>query len=191
MLPLMAIENGDDRSFVEELFRQYGKKIYLLAYNILNNVGMAEDCLQNVMKKVIDNVGLFRDCDKNKMKCLIVKCTRNAAIDLYRSERRRRSFETELGAFEEDSDGEFADSAGTSEDIIINEENKRRLMELINLLEPAYRDVLLMKYKMEMKNTDIAAVLGVSEDVVNTRIYRAKKILLEKRRDELYDIKQP
>lgn len=187
----MAIENGDDRSFVEELFRQYGKKIYLLAYNILNDVCMAEDCLQNVMKKVIDNVGLFRDCDKNKMKCLIVKCTRNAAIDLYRSERRRRSFETELGAFEEDSDGEFADSAGTSEDIIINEENKRRLMELINLLEPAYRDVLLMKYKMEMKNTDIAAVLGVSEDVVNTRIYRAKKILLEKMGDELYDIKQP
>ena len=191
MLPLMAIENGDDRSFVEELFRQYGKKIYLLAYNILNDVGMAEDCLQNVMKKVIDHVGLFRDCDINKMKSLIVKCTRNAAIDLYRAERRRRSFETDLGAFEEDSDSEFADSAGTSEEIIINEENKRRLMELINLLEPAYRDVLLMKYQMEMKNTDIASVLGVSEDVVNTRIYRAKKILLEKRRDELYDIKQP
>ena len=47
-----------------------------------------------------------------------------------------------------------------------------------------------MKYKFRMKNSAIAAVLGVSESVVNMRLHRAKKMLLKTKEDELYDIQK-
>ena len=45
---IMAIENEDDRLFVETVFNRYAKKLYLVAYNILGNRADAEDCVQAV-----------------------------------------------------------------------------------------------------------------------------------------------
>lgn len=47
---IMAIENEDDRLFVETVFNRYAKKLYLVAYNILGNRADAEDCVQDVFR---------------------------------------------------------------------------------------------------------------------------------------------
>lgn len=63
---IMAIENEDDRLFVETVFNRYAKKLYLVAYNILGNRADAEDCVQDTFVKIIDKAGSLQKRAKGR-----------------------------------------------------------------------------------------------------------------------------
>ncbi len=91
----------------------------------------------------------------------------------------------------EECEKEFVDdSEKIFDNILINEENKKRLSELISELDTIYRDVLYLKYQICMSSSEISKLLGVSENVVNVRLYRAKKILLKTRSEELNELRK-
>lgn len=198
MLPIiLAINNENDRRFVEDIYIKYRKKIYCVAFNILKKEDMAEECVHDVINIVINNLERFKLSDKNHFINLLVKCTRNAAINIYNREKKRRSFEVSMyinlnshDFDEEETEIEIADDAENFDDILITEENKKRLSELISELDVIYQDVLYLRYQMWMSNSEMAKLLGVSENVVKVRLHRAKAILLKTRRDELNEIRK-
>lgn len=55
MAIIMAIEDDDDREFVEKIFDRYEKNMYFTAYDILRNRADAEDCVQDTFVKIIDS----------------------------------------------------------------------------------------------------------------------------------------
>jgi RNA polymerase sigma-70 factor (ECF subfamily) len=197
MLPIvLTIADENDRAFVEKIYRLYGKKIYLSALKILNNPEDAEDCLHDVIKTVIDRLELFRGAGDEQLIKLLVVCTRNTAIDLYRKNKKRLLMETEYPAFD---DGEARDPAAVenipdesafSDLILINEENRKRIAEMIEELDPIYRDILYLRYRYSMKNAEIAKILNISESTVKVRYLRAKRILLQKRGKELDEMRK-
>ena len=91
---------------------------------------------------------------------------------------------------EEDTEMEFTDDQGQYDDILINEENRKRLAELISELDMIYQDVLYLRYQMWMTNAEIAKLLSVSENTVKVRLYRARKILLKTRSEELNELRK-
>ena len=198
MLPIiLAINNENDRRFVEDIYIKYRKKIYCVAFNILKKEDMAGECVHDVINIVINNLERFKLSDKNHFINLLVKCTRNAAINIYNREKKRRSFEVSMyinlnshDFDEEETEIEIADDAENFDDILITEENKKRLSELISELDVIYQDVLYLRYQMWMSNSEIAKLLGVSENVVKVRLHRAKAILLKTRRDELNELRK-
>ncbi len=198
MLPIiLAINNENDRRFVEDIYIKYRKKIYCVAFNILKKEDMAEECVHDVINIVINNLERFKLSDKNHFINLLVKCTRNATINIYNREKKRRSFEVSMyinlnshDFDEEETEIEIADDAENFDDILITEENKKRLSELISELDVIYQDVLYLRYQMWMSNSEIAKLLGVSENVVKVRLHRAKAILLKTRRDELNELRK-
>ncbi len=194
---ILAINNENDRRFVEDIYIKYRKKIYCVAFNILKKEDMAEECVHDVINIVINNLDRFKLSDKNHFINLLVKCTRNAAINIYNREKKRRSFEVSMyinlnshDFDEEETEIEIADDAENFDDILITEENKKRLSELISELDVIYQDVLYLRYQMWMSNSEIAKLLGVSENVVKVRLHRAKAILLKTRRDELNELRK-
>ena len=126
---------------------------------------------------------------------LLVKCTRNAAINKYNREKRRRFVEVSMYVKssdfdEEDTEMEFTDDQGQYDDILINEENRKRLSELISELEVIYQDVLYLRYQMWMTYSEIAKLLSITESTVKVRLYRARKILLKTRSEELNELRK-
>ena len=198
MLPIiLAINNEDDRNFVEKIYVQYGKKIYKVAFKVLNNSEDAEDCLHDVVKIIIDHLDVFQSADGERFIKLLVTCTRNAALDIYRKNKikhineRKRKLYTNEEIDDNDVDIEnIPDEDMFSDLILINEENRKRISEMIEELDPLYRDVLYLRYQYSMKNQDIAKILKVSESVVKVRYHRAKKILLQKRGKELDEMRK-
>ncbi len=196
MLPIiLAINDEDDRNFVEDIYNQYGKKIYKVAFDILRNEADASDCFHDVIKIIIDNLERFRSANQAYLVNLLVKCTRNAAINKYNREKRRRFVEVSMyikssDFDEEDTEMEFTDDQGQYDDILINEENRKRLAELISELDMIYQDVLYLRYQMWMTNAEIAKLLSVSENTVKVRLYRARKILLKTRSEELNELRK-
>lgn len=199
MLPIiLSISDEDDRDFVENIYNQYGKKIYKIALNILKSEPDAEDCFHDVIKIIIDNLERFRSVSHDDHFInLLVKCTRNAAINKYNCEKRRCAIETSLyiksnryDFDEDDTEIEFADDSIEHVDILINEENRKRLSELISELDVIYRDVLYLRYQMWMTNAEIAKLLSIPENTVKVRLFRARKILLETRSEELNELRK-
>jgi RNA polymerase sigma-70 factor (ECF subfamily) len=188
---LFNIENEADRAFVENLYIKYGKKIYLVAFGVLGKREDAEDCLQDVMRIIIDNLGLFADIKEENLIRLIVKCTRNTAIDKYRAEKRKNGKEFSLDEPLENGEiPELPDGSDSIEEMLINKETRRRLKDIISEIAPIYRDILFFRYELSFKYSEIARLLGVSENVVKTRLYRAKQILLKTKKEELYELRR-
>lgn len=188
---LLNIENENDRAFVENLYIKYGKKIYLVAFGVLGKKEDAEDCLQDVMRIIIDNLALFSSVKDENLIRLIVKCTRNTAIDKYRAEKRKRVKELSLDEpCESGETPDFPDEGDSIEEILINKETRRLLNGIISEIAPIYRDILFFRYELSLKYSDIARLLGVSENVVKTRLYRAKQALIKTKKEELYELRR-
>ena len=197
MLPIiLTMSDTDDRAFVEKLYHRYRKKIYASALRILSCREDAEDCVHDVIKTVITHVDTFRAADAAGLSKLLALCTRNAALDIYRKNKKRQDHESKL-PFDTEHENELLGemNALTAQNpspdaVILSEENKRRLAQIISSLDDIYKDVLILKYRHHMKNRDIADILKISENAVGVRLYRAKKILLQERGTELNEIRK-
>jgi RNA polymerase sigma-70 factor (ECF subfamily) len=75
-----------DRSILSEVYGEFGKPIYSLAYRILGDHGRSEEVVQMTMLKAWRGAGRF-DPDK-EMAPWLYTIARRAAIDVYRRERR-------------------------------------------------------------------------------------------------------
>lgn len=198
MLPIiLAINNEDDRAYVEKIYNQYGKKIYKIAFKILNNTEDAEDCVHDVVKIIIDNLEMFQALEGEQLIKLLVTCSRNAALNIYRKNKIKHINEGKRQPYtgdetdEKDLDIESVSDDGMFVDlIVINEESRKRISEMIEELDSIYKDVLYLRYQYSMKNQDIAKMLKISESVVKVRYHRAKKILLQKRGKELDEMRK-
>lgn len=61
---IMAIEDENDRLFVETIFNKYAEKMYLVAVNIFHNHDDAEDCVQDTIVKIIDKLDRFKQAQQ-------------------------------------------------------------------------------------------------------------------------------
>lgn len=191
MLPIiMDIQNEDDRSFVESLYCHYEKKLYYIAKGILNNHFDAEDCVNDTIVLIIKHLERFKNADEDGVKRLLTVCCRNAAYRIYNANKKRRA--SSLDRSENDTDQgsvclDVIDENAFIDKIIINEENARLVRRLVNKLDDSYRDVIVMKYYLNMTYTEMADIVGISETLVRVRVVRAKKKLLILGSEQLYD----
>ena len=56
---ILAIEDEDDRSFMENLYRSYYRLMYHEIFTVTSDPWLAEDILQNVVISLIRNLGQF------------------------------------------------------------------------------------------------------------------------------------
>lgn len=68
----------------------------------------------------------------------------------------------------------------TLEDEVFIKENNKAIMNLLNELNEKEKEIFIMKYFMGMKAEDIGQKLNLTKSAVDSKIYRAKKILREK-----------
>lgn len=196
MLPIVLMMNRDsDRSFVEKLYHQYRKNIYASAFKILRHKEDTEDCVQDVIQTVIRHVDTFRNASRDELIKLLAVCTRNAAINIYRKNKRKQDRESHLPLDREYEaqllpiDRLLYHQQDPAE-IVVGKENKRELVQMIAEMDDVYKDVLLLRYQYKMSNRKIADILKISENAVGVRLHRAKKILLKEREAELNEIRK-
>ncbi len=65
------------------------------------------------------------------------------------------------------------------QDVLDARKDVKALEGALDQLEPAYRDVLVLKYVEGYEVREIAEKLGVSENVVYVRVHRGRKKLME------------
>lgn len=187
---IMSIENEEDRSFMETLYYDYSKKMYLVAMDVLNNHHDAQDCVHNTIARIIDSIERYKQAQEgNYLIKLIVIATRNNAINMYNEIKRRNKSVFSTTVYDDETEKweimDIPDETNDVQKLIINEETVRMLHELINKLDYIYRDIIVLM-QMGYSYEAIADVLGITVETARKRYSRAKAKLREMGGKDLY-----
>ncbi len=194
LLLIMSMKDDRQRSFVEEMYDKYEKKIYVYALSLLDNRQDAQDCVHNVVLRVMEHVVEFQHMEETDIKqYLMIYCRSEAEKIRYRTRKDRKhllSMSKSDDIEQDDGQYDIEDDAEDISRLIVNEENARLLRELIRKLKPIYRDVILLRYYYNKPSAQIAKELNISENLVNQRLRRAKMILKREGGQALYEAYQ-
>lgn len=72
-----------DSEKLERLFELYEKKMYATAFQILQDVGQAEDAVQDAFIRVMSHMNQIKSPESQETKHFMIKVIRSAAIDIY------------------------------------------------------------------------------------------------------------
>jgi RNA polymerase sigma-70 factor (ECF subfamily) len=170
---LSLIEAREDRTKFERLYTRYVKLMTFTAEEILQDRFLAEDAAHEAFIKIIRYLEKIEDISSFKTRAFVVTITRNAAIDIYkkRSREKQVSFD-ELGY-------EIAGGA-VPEDEVLRKLGAKELAGIILRLAEQDQDVLTLKFRYELKDKEIAAMLSVTNAAARKRLERAKTRLRSK-----------
>ena len=171
---LLNVSGEEDKIYLTELYRQNERKLFNLAYSVLQHREDAEDCVSDVFVIVIRYLKTLRDWPEQRQKAFLYTCCKNRAISIYRKKRKVLTNERQMP---DEDRNEKEDLPDVYTDVV-REVNGQMMCDAIfneiNRMKPIYRDLLMMKISFGMKNADIAKVMGISENLVSKRIERAR-----------------
>jgi len=157
----------------ERLYSLYRRTMYAVAVDVIKDSHEAEDILEESLLKVI---GILDDIDEDvirtlKCKNLMITITKNTAIDHWRKLKRTPSLVEDPGV---------KDTCRNVEELYIDTENFKELVQCFGELNDTYLDVLKLKIVHQLSSKQIADILNTSEENVNMRFMRAKQMLAKK-----------
>ena len=171
-----AFREGDDRAF-EEIVRRYQRQVANVVYLTMGGRGEVEDLTQEVFMRVYRSMD--RVAVETSLFSWIYRIATNVCIDELRRRKIRRVLSMDPTT---ESSGQhhdvFEEPARTS-DALLAREQKDQVLGALAKLTPAHRAALVLREYEDMSYREIAASLGISEQAVKSRIFRAREELKE------------
>ena len=158
----------------EELFREHCQLVYRTAYGITGNRQDAEDVLQSIFLKLLQRD--FSAEIKRNPSAYLHRAAVNLSLNVLRS--RKREKVTDGVEIHEVPQRSTDDSASAAADEI-----HERLLDAIGSLKPRAVEILLLHYKHNYSDAEIAKMLGKSRGTIAVTLYRTRarlKKLMEK-----------
>ncbi|WP_254660203.1 sigma-70 family RNA polymerase sigma factor [Lysinibacillus xylanilyticus] len=157
---------------LEYVIEQYSGFVNAIAYKILSGINKdsIDDCVNDVFLAIWQNAKQFKG-EPEDFKKWIGMLTKYKAIDLFRKLEKQQA--------REKGDEELLqkpDLKDTQQELL-KKEQRNDLLVAISHLENIDRDIFMMKYYLQLTNTEIAEALHLSKAAVENRLYRGKKKL--------------
>lgn len=177
-ISIEALRAGD-RSEFARLVELYSPHIYRLALKILNDPQDAEDVLQETFIKALKNLPSFEG--RSSISTWLYRIAVNEALMIIR---KRKPDSLSLDKEKDDDEGqtepvEIVDWCCLPERELVNSEARQFLDKAIQKLSPALRAVFILRDIEGLSVRETAEALGVREEVVKTRLLRARLKLRE------------
>lgn len=154
------------------IFEMFYEKVYQTAYYITKDPYLAQDVLQETFIKAFRNLNSVQNGEH--FEGWLRTIAKRTAIDTMRIHNRWNGIPTEDVLLER---ADTSLSISTVEKEVEQNEWMEMIQYQIKQLKPEYYEVLVMKYKEELKDQEIAEKLQISVGTVKSRLHRAKKLL--------------
>ena len=156
-------------STLEKIYKLYEQKMYWVAYDIVHSEEQAEDIVQEAFIKIFSNINKIEDVDSVITKRWVLRITKNEAINHYW--RNKRKWNLDNIVKKEQSTVQY-DNVDNKIQQMMQEEY---VQELFDRLSHTEKEILQYKIIYELSTTEIAEMLGITEDGVRKRYNRAKR----------------
>jgi len=172
-----AAQNGNTEAF-GKLIRQNQKRLFRFIYGLVKSFDMTEDVVQESFVKAYTKIDNFNTA--YAFYPWIATIARNLAYNMIQREQKKDSLEKlqEVGFDPQSSDLGALDK-------LLNDENSKRLYKAISALPVKYRTVFSLRHFEQMDYAEIASYLKIPPGTVDSRLYRARQMLLESVKDLL------
>ncbi|HEX8793525.1 MAG TPA: RNA polymerase sigma factor [Polyangiaceae bacterium] len=167
---------GEPRLF-EMLMRRHNRRLFRAARAILRDEAEAEDVVQHAWVQAFGHLAGFEG--RSLFSTWVTRICVHEALA-----RARKSARIE--PLEPDAQQEVVMSTGTPEQGASDRELRRALEEAIDTLPDPLRTAFVLRTVEGMSIAETAEVLGIPEDTVKTRAFRARA-LLQRRLEERFD----
>jgi RNA polymerase sigma-70 factor, ECF subfamily len=158
-----------DKEF-EERLADCSTLAYRVALGVLRNQADAEDVAQDAMLRAYRNFHQLRD--KERFRAWLVRTAWRLALDRIRARGRREKWEF---AASQDQWGETG-----VESLAASREFQRYVGEALDTLPEKLRLVMVLAAIEEHNTAEIAVLTGLPEGTVKSRLFSARKKLVEK-----------
>src|ERR1039457_220384 len=152
------------------LVSQYAGTLYRVAFSVLRNPADAEDAVQEAFLRVLrhrDTLGEVRD-----QRVWLIRIVWNIVLD--RKRRAKTRPETDDVAELE----RVLPSGGlTAEQIASAAQHHAHVLACVDQLPAKERQVIMLSAFEELTSVEIAAVLGITESSVRSRLFRARNLM--------------
>jgi RNA polymerase sigma-70 factor (ECF subfamily) len=142
-----------------------------VAFSVLRNQADAEDVAQVAFAKAYRMFHQLRD--RERFRAWLVRMTWRMALDHLRSGRRRMVRDMAAVSFA---------LTPTVEDDAIHDERRAQLWRAVDALPQGLRLVIVLSAMEGHSVKDVAALMGLPEGTVKSRLFKARRLLQEKLR---------
>lgn len=169
------IEEESDREKFERVYKEYRLQMLHVAASILKDNSLAEDAVHNAFVHVAENISRLdfgRDAS-----ALMYTIARHEAISILRKVSSEQQFIENSGRL-------ICPGRTSTEASYEYKAEVESIARYVAQLPEDYASIFTLRFRHQMKTREIAALLGLSDDVVRKRIQRMKQVI-EKMHDRM------
>jgi len=176
---IRAGQRGDEQA-VEALFRRYHRPLFQTAFRVLGNTEDAEDALQDGLLSAYRNLKRFEG--RSQFSTWLTRIVINAALMRRRSAKARPAVSLDEAPREEElpASERFADDGPTPEQVFASTEIREMISENLDELSPLLRTAFVLREVQGYSTGEAAKKLGVTENTLKARLWRARQQLAER-----------
>ena len=176
---------GESVPSFEEIYREYAERTLNLLYRFTSREPVARDLHQDVFIKVYENMSSFER--RSQIYTWIYRIAVNHAINYMRRERRTLWFnllDEKVGDLLKQEKVEISGLGGGDvlrpDEVLERSEADELVRRAVDSLPVKYKVPFVLFKDEHMGYTEIANVLEISLSAVESRIHRARKMLIRK-----------
>ena len=158
-----------DRLAMKVLYGRHHVRVYRFALRLTRDESVAEDLISEVFLDVWRQAGKFEG--RSAVSTWLLAITRFKALSVLR---RRKDAE-----LDDETAAAIEDTSDDPEVVLEKQDTGNALRQCISALTPEHREVIDLVYYHEKSVEEAAAIMGIPENTVKTRMFYARKKLAE------------
>lgn len=168
---IMDMPQGEEHDYIEEVYRKYSRFMFAAAWKYCSSRQGVEEIVSDSCLSFIRNIETMRSLHENSLKAYIVTTIKNTAIN-YSNKQRRQNI-NEIYISEEVKD-DIPGTVDVAHKIALLDE-LRLVLAAIESLPENEKQIMRMKYLMEMSDDEIAGQVGISVNSIRKYVSRARQ----------------
>ncbi|MEK6236682.1 MAG: sigma-70 family RNA polymerase sigma factor, partial [Planctomycetales bacterium] len=153
---------GDHRADAERLFQKYARGVGSYVLGRVRDAELAEAITARVFLTVVHRIA---DC-RGSASAWLWTIVRNEVTRHFRDQKPQQPL-----------DENHPDPTDSPPEQLAKQETQTKLMAVLEELPEAQREIIYMKYFLDMRNKDVAAALNMTASNVGVQVHRALKEL--------------
>ncbi len=177
---LIGLAKRGDAAAFEALYSRNSRALFQAALRVLGNAEDAEDALQEGLLAAYRNLHRFEG--RSQFSTWLTRIVINAALMRLRSKRARPAVSLDHWQSEENAlapEELFAADDPNPEEIYAGHELRELIHANLRKLSPVLRAAFLLREREGLSTSEAARALGVSENTLKARLWRARHQLAE------------
>jgi RNA polymerase sigma-70 factor (ECF subfamily) len=176
---------GEGTPSFEDIYHEYGERVLNLLYRFTSREQVAHDLLQDVFIRVYEHMDSFEN--RSHIYTWIYRIAVNHALNHLKRERRNVWLDLMDETVGELLTKESVDMPGLGigdplrpDQLLEDKEREHFTQQAVDALHPNYRIPFLLFKDEHLSYDEIAKVMNISHSAVETRIHRARKVLIRR-----------